>query len=412
VRRTVRVGNRLATLAIALLRVVDVSKAALRGQRRSVRDLRRGVGLRVGRAGGRLLAAILELALPDRRDEPLWALEGVKRILVVRPNFRLGNALISAPRVLALRKRFPCAQVDYLTGDRTVDALANLPIDRVYGVSRGDLLRPWRAIALFRRLRVNRYDLAVVGTAGSLSGCLYAYLTGARHRLGHRGKGDRLLTVRIPSLGSSHAYDGAVAFARELGVSCPDRPVYSVGKSERETALALLARLRLVGDDGVAPFVSLLIGGHAEKRWDVASWVSLARGLCAAGVPAVVLLGPEERHLTALLMGALPASARIVSPQRLPVFAALLGLSSVAVTTDSGPMHLAAALGTPTIAILRWDLSLRYAPRGASDRSFMRPHVQQVIASVLEHTALARGGVKPAPSAELDRGAAPAAASA
>src|SRR6185369_11401170 len=161
---------------------------------------------------------ILDAILPVAENVDVSSLRHIRRILVVRPNFRIGNTLMAGPIVLALRARFPEARIDYLGGDTTAELLAHLPLDSVHSVSRQHVVRPWRFAALFARLRRERYDLAVEGGLGSFSGGLYAYLTGARDRLGCAGKADRFLTVRLPPISPPHVYDGAVELARHLGV--------------------------------------------------------------------------------------------------------------------------------------------------------------------------------------------------
>ena len=348
----------------------------------------RRVGAGAGRAGRQASLRLLDRVLPVSENVEASALRDVRRILVVRPNFRIGNTLMAGPIVLALRARFPEARIDYLGGDTTAGLLAHLPLDRVHSVSRRHVVRPWRFVALFVRLRRERYDLAVEGGLGSFSGGLYAYLTGARNRLGCAGKGDRFLTVRLAPISTPHAYDGAVELARRLGVECPDRPVYRVSELGVKTAAALLAESGLVHEGRVAPFVVLFVGGHEGKRWPAELWVDLAQRLCRTGLRVLVAVGPEETSAIDGLRAALPAEAKLMSPHPLDVFAGVLAAAALVVTPDSGPMHLAVALATPTIALLLSERSQMYAPRGVSDRSLLRPSAAEVAAAVLEHPAV------------------------
>ena len=345
------------------------------------------VGKVVGHGGKRVLGRVLNTMLSTPPNVPIDAVCDVRRVLIVRPNFRIGNTLIAAPLILALRQRFPGAQVDYLGGDTTSALLAHLPVDTVHRISRRFVTRPWRFVRLFARLRRVHYDVAVEGGMGSFSGGLYTYLAGARYRIGCKGKADRFLNVRLPAVHTSHAYDTPLAFAGLLGVSCPDHPVYAVSAEEHTAALALLARLELAAESVARPFIGMFVGGHLDKRWPAAQWMELARSLATLGGPVMVFLGPEEAPAEPKYRCALPPSVRVLPPQPLRLFAALWGSARLMVTADSGPMHLAAAFGVPTIAVLQSDASLIYAPRASQDRVLMRPTAAEAVAAVVTHPA-------------------------
>jgi len=250
-------------------------------------------------------------------------------------------------------------------------------------MSRGFVLRPWRFVALFVRLRRMSYDVAIEGAMGSFSGGLYTYLSGARYRIGVPRRNERLLNVRLPETPVTHAYDGPVAFARHLGVGCADHPVYVVAQQESAAARALLVALGLVTRDALRPFAALFIGGHGTKRWPRGRWVELALRLSEAGASVVLCAGPDEASAVAALRRELAGRAHVLGPQPLRTFAALLSLATLVVTPDSGPMHLAAALGTPVVAVLATARSTFFQPRGPLDVALIDPSVQQVEDAVL-----------------------------
>ncbi len=328
---------------------------------------------------------MLDAVVSVPANQSLENLGEVRRVLLVRPNFRIGNTLITAPLVPALRQRFPGARLDYLCGDTTAGLLAHLPLDTVYAVSRRQIARPWNFVALFAQLRRQHYDVAVDGGMGSFSGGLYTYLTGARHRIGCAGSAERFFDVRLPRPRASHAYDMPVLFAHMLGASCADRPLYEVGSEESAAALDRLRGLGLADGGGARPFVALTIGGHRDKRLPLALWIACAQGICAAGVRPLVILGPEDAHLKDHVQSELPATAAVVLPQSLRSFAALLAMARIVVTPDSGPMHLAAALGVPAIVLLQNESSRYYAPRSPHDRVLVRPGATEVVATVSGH---------------------------
>jgi heptosyltransferase-3 len=347
-------------------------------------------GHSVGRAGRRVSDRLLDWLMPVPPNVPLEAVTDVRSVLLVRPNFRIGNTLFVTPLVPALRARFPGARLEMLTGDTTTSLLAHLPIDDLHTVSRFHVLLPWRFVALFWRLRRARFDVAVEAGRGSFSGGLYAFLSGARYRIGCVGRGDRFLNVRLPKFSTTHAYDGAPGFAHSLGVSCADRPLYRVSPAEDAEAVRILAELGLVDGERVRPFLAVFVGGHLDKRWPRSRWLAFVRELERTDTVFVVFLGPEEVTFDAELRAELPSFARVLKPRPLRTFAALLARARAVVTPDSGPMHLAAALGVPVIALLQMKTSVFYAPRGPRDRALVNATVEEAVAAVHESSA-ARG---------------------
>ncbi len=344
------------------------------------------LGKRAGRLGKHLLGRLLDAVLPTPPNQPVAALTGVRRVLLVRPNFRIGNTLLTTPLVPALHERFPGARLEILTADTTESLLEHLPIDAVHVVSRLFVLLPWRFVGLFRRLRRAQFDVAVDGGMGSFSGGLYSYLTGARQRVGVSGAADRFLTVRLDEIRADHAYDYAPAFARELGVSCADHPIYAVAPQEEARATEILAAAGCVRDGEILPFAALFVGGHLEKRWPPGHWLELVARLECSGARFVILLGPEERALGRRLEAQVDRRARVIPPGPLRTLAALLGRSSLVLTTDSGPMHLSVALGRPTIGLFETPRSLRYRPRGEQDLVLMNASVQDAHDAMAAHS--------------------------
>lgn len=369
-------ARRLAPQRVALVdAVVRLSRSA---------PLRR-FGKKVERRLKHILEAGLDIIWPLSQNRALAPDLTVNKLLLVHPNFRIGNTVLTTALIPVLQARFPAARIEYLAGDTAAALLDGLPIDRVHRISRGFLLAPWRAFALLLRLRRARFDLAVDGGMGSYSGALYAFLSGARHRVGFDGRGNRFLTVRFAPTRLEHAYDGAAAFAQALGVSCPSRPRHCALPAEQTTALSTLQAYGMVRNGVVRPFLAAFIGGHLAKRWPQREWAELLGRLLADGVPLLVFIGAEEIAEGTRLQSRMGTDLRVVPLQQLRAFAAMLAHATLLITPDSGPMHLAAALGVPTIALMQRERSRFYVPRGAEDRALFQPRSIDVLAALQEH---------------------------
>lgn len=107
---------------------------------------------------------------------------------------------------------------------------------------------------------------------------------------------------------------------------------------------------RRLGDG--APMVGLFPGSNAPaRRWPPERFGEVARALMASGYRVVILGGPAERAITAEVAAAAPGALDAGGRTDLPELAALLSLLRLVVTNDTGPMHLAAAVGVPTVSI-------------------------------------------------------------
>lgn len=346
-------------------------------------------GHAMGRAGRVFLGTALEVFLPRSRRVALDEIGSVESILLVRPNFRMGNTLMTNAFIPVLRERFPGARISYLAGDKTAALLEGFSLDEVHPMSRRYVGRPWAFVALFSGLRRRRFDVAFEAGMGSFSGGLYAWLSGARYRIGVEGPGERFLNVLLPRPVCEHAYDDVVAVSASLGAKPVDRPRYEVALSEEVRAQEVLEDWGLVDGNEAKPFVAVFVGGHLHKRWPLERWVTLVRGLGERGVPFVLFLGPEEVSQESEFRHRVGRTGRVQGPLPLRLFAAVLARATALVTPDSGPMHLGVALGTPTIAFLQSEDSRFYEPRGPRDRAVVEPSAESGLEVIVSHPAIA-----------------------
>lgn len=333
----------------------------------------------------RWLVAGLQRCLKAPEPETIDSLDGVRKILLIRPNFRLGNALISTPVIDAFHTRFPSARIDFLATDSTLPLLQQHPVERFHLLSRKTILRPWQCVSLLRRLRAEHYDLAVQISAGSLTGTLFTRSIGARYSMGMRRGEQRWFHIEVDGK-AKHAYDSIVNLTRPLGVPCRNRPLLRLTPLERHQAFIHLRQLSvpLIAEDSVAPFIAVFVGGHQNKRWPLSFWLEVMNSLERQRLRHVVFLGPEEFRLARTLQLRLGSSTygTLCNPRPLREFAAMLERADLIVTPDSGPMHLAAALDVPVIALVRDKKSLAFVPKGSYDTMLWQPNSNEVMHAV------------------------------
>lgn len=301
-----------------------------------------------------------------RRDKPARALypgdPAVRRILVVRVDL-LGDTVLTTPAITALRRGYPKAQIDVLVQQSTAEVLAGeSAIARVIPFN-PQILRQkggWRTgLRLLRRLRKAHYDLAI-SVSGDL-GSILTRLSGARRTIGYVGEAyPFMLTDPIPGKRyavSQHETRYVLTLAEAAGgvVEAGDaRPRLHVRKREAQemSTMLNLARARL-GRHG--PVIAMHAGARngQAKRWPTRHFAALADQLTEELDALVVVTGaPNEAPLAhSIADQALYPLLNVSGQTTLQQLIALLAVSDVLVTGDSGPMHIACAVDTPVVVM-------------------------------------------------------------
>ncbi|HEX3464062.1 MAG TPA: glycosyltransferase family 9 protein [Candidatus Elarobacter sp.] len=279
-----------------------------------------------------------------------------ERALLVAAGGGIGDTLLAGVVARALRTRY--AAVDAVVLPAHVDLAAHVPsIERTipfgarlterYGAAvvtwatLGTALLPWRA-----RIPVR------VGQARRLYSPLFTHRVVVRSELGDR---------------TTHWTDILLDYARAIGCDLADAtPEFTVRDDERQTAETLL-RVHDVRD--IFSVLHPTRGLSAQRsRWPVEGFVALAKRLVARdGVPLLVTGSPDDAEIAhAIADGAGAGVTSVAGATSIGVFGALAERARAVVAMDSGPMHVAAAVGAPTVGVfaLQSDEPDRWAPKG------------------------------------------------
>ncbi len=270
--------------------------------------------------------------------------ERVKR-LVIGPNW-LGDAVMSLPFLRAIRAAHP--------GDGLAVLAPRGPaaIYRAEGSADAVIERSPSLRQDASRLRGERFDEAWL-LPNSFRAALIAWLGGARWRIGYAT--DRrapLLTHALPPPdGTRHQLRDYDALLQARGIE-PDLGPPRLPVPVEALALADRAIAAAGWPAGTRPI--LFSPGSAKakiKRWPPERFAALADAVAVRGLPCGLLAGPDEIELGARVSAAARAPLPVLGPDLDPVaLAALLARARLLVSNDSGPMHLAAAVGTPVAA--------------------------------------------------------------
>ena len=271
----------------------------------------------------------------------------VHRILVIKLR-AVGDVLLSTIVTKNLRLAYPLAQIHYLTERPSLDVLKGNPfVDDVLVYDRETMSGP----ALIRAVRHGRYDV-VIDLFGNPRTALLTRLSGARQRVGFRFRG-RTYAYNIvvePRGNMVHNTEFNLDALGALGVAIQDRSIY------------------FSFDDGDARYVESFLppgfargsfvvcinsgGGWYTKRWGLERFAALADTLVEEyGARIVLPWGPGQLPEAEEIRKAMTRDAFIPPATTLCQLGALLKRCSIVVSNDSGPMHIAAAVGTPVLGI-------------------------------------------------------------
>ena len=302
----------------------------------------------------------------------------------------LGDALLLIPSLQAIRRRYPDCALHALISEAAVPLLKYEPsltrlwsIPRVRGRAR--LKQNWPII---RALRAERFDRSV-DFSGNDRGAILSLLCGARERIGLDRGGFLGQTVLLyPARRSATAWDRHEALRSFAVLSAWDiAPPHSVGAIKIHTDPALDASAAQILPQ---PTIICHMGAAmAKKQWPVSHWAALYKMATAAGLQLAFTPGqnPREQMLASELKTLVP-EAPVLPALDLSMFLALLKRSRALITGDTGPMHFAAGLGVPLIALFgptprrngrRWPKSAnphrRSLPLRYQRRTFARAQI-------------------------------------
>jgi len=278
-------------------------------------------------------------------------IEAGGRILVSRLQY-LGDVILTLPLLDALRRRYPAAGIDYLArgpgadileGEASLGTVFRVPGE---GDSRGATVR------LVRELRRRKYAASIDLYSNSRS-ALLTWLSGAKLRVGEARRGRKHLythATRSPE-GLRSAIDFHLHFGRPLDIDVtPVRPALTITNAERNAAGDMLASLNVAGD---RPAVGIHPGGKWEvKRWPTASFVQLIERLTTQhGVQVVVFCGPGEEPHRDAVRNEVGDKAMYLPTLPIRRTAAVIDALDAMAVCDGGVMHVAVAVGTPTVGI-------------------------------------------------------------
>lgn len=272
----------------------------------------------------------------------------MKKILVFSFSF-IGDAVLSTAVIEPLRTHHPNSHITFLVGSNAFDLLTNDPQldDTLVYDNRGEHSGLKGRLKLIKSLRSEKFDLVV-----NLRDSFIARCIGTEHWGLARGDRNRHAVTRYLEVLSRHGIDITNA-----------HPYLQLTEAEHTEAYRFLTEARVMSDKvliGVHP------GGNWEyKLWDAKKYAQLSNLLIEEHNATILLFaGPNERELQGQVADMMDTPPIVIEAGNLRVVAALIDACNIYIGNDTGPMHIAAAVGTPVVALFGSTSHIRSGPYG------------------------------------------------
>lgn len=293
---------------------------------------------------------------------------------------QLGDVVMSLPALRAIRARFPYAQITVAVGKPggeliNLSGYANdiLEVDRVALRDGPTLISIGRIVKLVRQVRRAAFDF-VIDLHSYYETNILGFLSGAPHRLYSRRSNrslDFLANFRpqpAKEIQSTHLIDRYFDLLKPLGIQSSSRiPVLQTNPAADFAVEALLKKEKAQSGE-------LLVGlfpgaGHVSRIWPLEKFAELADHLVRNDqVRVVVFAGPEERSRVPEMRQLFPSSSIFFDRLTIAELASAQARLTIFVSNDTGPAHIAAAVGTPVIVVLDRPTPNSFTPVGEQHR--------------------------------------------
>ena len=312
---------------------------------------------------------------------------------------QLGDVVMSLPALRAIRNRFPNARITVAVGKPGKELLSLsgyadeiLEVDRV-GLRDGPTLISIGRVAKFvSSVRKAKYDF-VIDLHSYYETNILGFLSGAPHRLYSRRQNRSLdflsnFTPRPQKEPTgAHLVDRYLELLKPLGIQNPSRtPVLKTSAADDAAVEALLKKEKAQSGE-------LLVGlfpgaGHAGRIWPLERFAEVADHLIRNDrVRVIVFAGPEERSMVPQMKTIFPAQTIIFDRLTLGQLVSAQARLTLFISNDTGPVHVAAAVGTPVIVLFDRPDPHSYTPVGEQHRIIFSPSVHQISVAEVYRTA-------------------------
>ncbi len=289
--------------------------------------------------------------------------KSINKILLINLAF-IGDVILSTPVARALRERYPAAQIDFMTIPLSADiARLNPYINNVIAYDKRGKHRQLGALwQLIRYLRSQKYDLAI-STNFAPRGAMLAWVSGIPYRVGYRAQHGEWFLTHVASAERSavkHEAENQLDVLKPLGISTKDASlVLRLDKTDEDQVAAKVKKT-----EGKPLVIICPYGSYWKKSWTTDGYIALVKEL-SQYADCCLIGGPGEREQLENINEQTGNKAQVFGGTlTLGQLSALISIAALLITVDTGPLHIAQAVGTPVLALFGPTDPKGWGPRG------------------------------------------------
>jgi lipopolysaccharide heptosyltransferase II len=272
--------------------------------------------------------------------------ENIKKILCIKPR-GIGDIILSTIILDNLKAYFPGVKIDYLTEIFAKDAVENNPlVNKVLTIKRAEF--PLKAAL---KIRKKKYDL-ILDLWSNPRSAQITFLSGVKYRVGFSYCGRKYAYNILASSdrGAHHSAEHNLELLKVLGIPVISKTIhYYVSESNNNSGIDFIKK-NFPGNISITGIIPS--GGWASKRCDAVKWVEICKALHKRyKMMFLILWGPGDEQDADYIKQQLTELTVLAPATSIIEMAGLINNCGLIVANDSGPMHIAAALGVPTLGL-------------------------------------------------------------
>ena len=303
----------------------------------------------------------------------------IRKILCIKPR-GIGDIVLSTIILDDLKKSFPSAEIHYLTETFAKDALANNPfVSKVHTMEKTEFV-----LRVAVRLRKEKFDM-IIDLWSNPRSAQITFLTHAKYRVGYsyRGRKYAYNILGTSEKGEHHSAEHNLELLKAIGIEATSKRVHFYTSSEEDTWAQQFIKTSLPSDKKIIGIIPS--GGWASKRCDASKWVEICNAIkLKFDVIFLILWGPGDESDANYIKNNLKEDAVLIPEVKIGKLSSLIRNCHLIIANDSGPMHISAALGVPTLGIFGPTNPKAHGPYSPNSDYVIKEDLHCIICNKLE----------------------------
>ena len=270
----------------------------------------------------------------------------IKKILCIKPR-GIGDIILSTIVLENLKAAFPHSEIHYLTEEFAKRAVENNPfVSKILTFNKKDFV-----LSIIRKVRKEKFDL-VIDFWSNPKTAQITFLSGARYRVGYEKRGRKYAYNYLGKNGTmgQHAAEDNLVLLKAIDVPIiSKRIIYKTTKEEKTFAENFFSKLNNQDHLKIGVIPS---GGWESKRCDPVKWIEICNEILKRyDAQFLILWGPGDENDSKMIFEAFSSKSTMAPKSSFGELSALIEKCELVIANDSGPMHVSATLGKPTLGI-------------------------------------------------------------